>query len=165
MKLMSYNTFSYVNVLGVKLFTVICLPNATDKFPTVIFRSPYVDYAETMSADEAIAHVAEMQKSFIENGYAVVYQHCRGCGKSEGDCIPYINEREDGLALQRWVREQPFYNGELYLCGGSYTATVHYATAPFAADIKGAVFNKQDCELLQRAFRFDWLMASSPRLF
>jgi len=150
---LSYNTFSYVNTLGTKLFTVICLPNATDKFPTVILRSPYVDYAENISEEDAVARVAEMQKSFVENGYAVVYQHCRGCGKSDGDCIPYVNEREDGLALQQWIREQPFYNGELYLCGGSYTATVHYATAPFADDIKGAVFNKQDCEYYNNTYR------------
>ena len=150
---MSYNTFSYVNTLGVRLFTVICLPDALGKFPTVIFRSPYVDYAETMCEADAIQHVAEMQKSFIENGYAVVYQHCRGCGKSEGDFIPYANERCDGLVLQQWVREQSFYNGEIYLCGGSYTATVHYATAPFADDIKGAVFNKQDCEHYNLTYR------------
>lgn len=143
---MSYNTFYYVDTLGTKLFTVVCLPNQTSKFPTVIFRSPYVEYAKTSSEDEAVARIAEMQKSFLENGYAVVYQHCRGCGKSDGDFIPYVSEREDGLTLHDWVRKQPFYNGELYLCGGSYTATVHYVTAPFADDIKGAVLNKQDCE-------------------
>ena len=112
---MSYNTFYYVDTLGTKLFTVVCLPNQTSKFPTVIFRSPYVEYAKTSSEDEAVARIAEMQKSFLENGYAVVYQHCRGCGKSDGDFIPYVSEREDGLTLHDWVRKQPFYNGELYL--------------------------------------------------
>lgn len=142
---MSHNTFYYVNSNGTNLFTVVCLPNTTDKFPTVLLRSPYVEYAKTSTEAEAISRVAEMQKSFLENGYAVVYQHCRGCGKSDGDFVPYTTEREDGLTLQEWVRQQPFYNGELYLCGGSYTSTVHYFTAPFAPDIKGAVFNKQDC--------------------
>ena len=150
---MSYNTFSYVNAQGVKLFTAICLPNEQGKFPTVLFRSPYVDYSVSMEEKEAVARVAEMQKSFVDNGYAVVYQHCRGCGKSDGDCIPYVNERADGLALQQWVREQSFYNGELYLCGGSYTSTVHYVTAPFADDIKGAVFNKQDCDRYNLTYR------------
>lgn len=148
-----YSYHSYVNTLGIRLFTVICLPKSEGKFPTVIFRSPYVDYSYDMSEEEAVARIVDMQKSFIENGYAVVYQHCRGCGKSDGDCIPYVNEREDGLALQQWVREQPFYNGEIYLCGGSYTATVHYVTAPFADDIKGAIFNKQDCERYNIVYR------------
>ena len=150
---MSYNTFYYVETHGTKLFTVVCLPNQTGKFPTVILRSPYVEYAKTISDGEAVARIVEMQKSFIENGYAVVYQHCRGCGKSDGDFIPYANEREDGLHLQAWVRQQPFYNGELYLCGGSYTASVHYATAPFAPDIKGAIFNKQDCKRYERTYK------------
>jgi predicted acyl esterase len=82
----------------------------------------------------------------MEHGYAVVFQHCRGRGKSGGDCVPYIFEREDGLFLQQWVREQSFYNGELYLCGASYTSSVHFVTAPFADDIKGAVLEVQDCE-------------------
>lgn len=150
---MPHNTCVYVNVPNAELFTIVCLPNATDKFPTVLFRSPYVDYAENMTDEEAIAHIYDMQKSFVENGYAVVYQHCRGCGKSGGDCIPYVHERDDGLALQQWVRTQPFYNGEIYLCGGSYTASVHYATAPFADDIKGAIFNKQDCNRYNISYR------------
>ena len=145
--------YQYMQAQDAKLFTVLCLPNATGKFPTVIMRSPYVEYAEKGSEEEAIERVISMHKPFIENGYAVVYQHCRGCGKSEGDFIPYAYERADGLALQQWVREQDFYNGELYLCGGSYTATVHFATAPFAPDIKGAVFNKQDCNRYNNSYR------------
>ena len=73
-------------------------------------------------------------------------QHCRGRGKSTGDCVPYIYEREDGLNLQQWIRQHSFYNGELYLVGHSYTSSVHYVTAPFAEDIKGAVLQVQDCE-------------------
>jgi predicted acyl esterase len=128
------------------LFTAVCLPAAKGNYPTVIFRSPYVDYAEELTEDEIVSQLAETHKSFIENGYVVVYQHCRGRGKSSGDCVPYIYEREDGLFLQQWVREQSFYNGEIYLCGNSYTASVHFVSAPFADDIKGAVLNVQDCE-------------------
>ncbi len=122
------------------------MPEEKGNFPTVIFRSPYVDYAEELAENEIVVRMVEAHKSFIKNGYAVVYQHCRGRGKSNGDYVPYIYEREDGLALQQWVREQPFYNGEIYLCGTSYTSSVHFVTAPFADDIKGAVFNVQDCE-------------------
>ena len=83
-------------------------------------------------------------RKWLDNGYAVVWQHCRGSGKSEGDCIPYINERKDGLSLQEFVRNQSFYNGEIFLAGGSYCASVHYLTAPFANDIKGAILEVQD---------------------
>ena len=76
----------------------------------------------------------------------MVFQHCRGQGKSTGAFVPYIYEREDGLNLRKWIRKQPFYNGELILWGGSYTASVHFVTAPFEADVKGAILEVQDCE-------------------
>ena len=66
--------------------------------------------------------------------------------KSTGAFVPYIHEREDGLALRQWIRTRPFYNGELFLFGGSYVASLHYTTAPFESDIKGAVFEVQDSE-------------------
>jgi predicted acyl esterase len=144
---MDYRTFyEYLAHNGAELFTVVCLPNAVGKFPTVIYRTPYVDLEESISADEICEKKRNEFSFWLEAGYAVVFQHCRGRGKSSGDCVPYIFEREDGLALQAWIREQSFYNGELYLCGRSYYSTVHFVTAPFAEDIKGAVLEVQDCE-------------------
>ena len=141
-----YVFYEYLEKDHTQLFTVICLPENTGKFPTVIYRNPYVDTAQHQTEEEICAAKLLDFKGWLENGYAVVFQHCRGRGKSSGDCIPYIFEREDGLFLQDWVRKQPFYNGELYLCGGSYTTSVHFVTAPFAPDIKGAVLEIQDCE-------------------
>ena len=136
----------YVKSGDVLLFTVVCLPREGGKFPTVLYRSPYVDREEAIPAQELCVKKLAEYTYWLEAGYAVVYQHCRGRGKSEGDCIPYIYEREDGLALQSWVREQDFYNGELFLRGGSYGASVHFVTAPFAPDIKGAILEVQDQE-------------------
>jgi len=138
--------YTYLSGDGAELFTVFSLPAEKGKFPTVICRSPYVDALEDKSEQELAAHYLYENKTLLENGFAVVNQHCRGRGKSTGDCIPYIYEREDGLALQNYVRCQDFYNGSLYLVGGSYTASVHYVTAPFASDIKGAVLSVQDTE-------------------
>ena len=144
---MSYISKCQYLVSGdVKLFTLVSLPKEGGKFPTVIYRTPYVDSEIPLSEEEIINVREEYFSAWLKSGYAVVFQHCRGRGKSEGDCIPYINEREDGLALQAWVREQDFYNGEIFLYGGSYTASVHYVTAPFADDIKGAVLAIQDSE-------------------
>lgn len=138
--------YDYLEVNNAKLFTLVCLPKCCGTFPTVIIRTPYVDRESVQSEDEIGKNRLNEFKYWLDNGYAVVFQHCRGCGKSTGDCIPYINEREDGLYLQDWIRKQPFYNGELYLCGGSYLASVHFVTAPFADDIKGAILRVQDCE-------------------
>ena len=136
----------YINFNGAKLFTVACIPEKEGEFPTVIFRSPYVDDAQNMTEEEICNKCLDDFGNWLKNGYAVVFQHCRGSGKSSGDCIPYIYEREDGIRLHNWIREQSFYNGELYLCGSSYTASVHFVTFPFAEDIKGAVLEVQDCE-------------------
>ena len=135
---------TYLPVEGAQLFTVILCPAAGEKFPTVILRNPYVDLLEDWDENDIATAYLNENREWLKHGYAVVIQHCRGRGKSSGDCIPYINEREDGLALQEWIRKQPFYNGELYLKGGSYLTSVHYATAPFADDIKGAIFGIQD---------------------
>ncbi len=138
--------FEYLLFNKAELFTVVCLPQSSGRFPTVIYRTPYVDTAEEQTEDEICAGIMREYKGWLDNGYAVVFQHCRGRGKSSGDCVPYIYEREDGLFLQGWIRKQPFYNGELYLCGNSYTSSVHFVTVPFSDDIKGAVLEVQDCE-------------------
>ncbi len=140
------NYYEYLNFNSADLFTVICLPEESGKFPIVIRRDPYVDAVENSAEDEIVDAFAASVEKWVAHGYAVVYQHCRGRGKSSGDCIPYINEREDGLFLQDWVRQQSFYGGELYLVGNSYKSTVHQVTAPFADDIKGAVLAVQDTE-------------------
>lgn len=138
--------FEYMEADGASLYTVICLPNETDRFPVILYRSPYVDAERDMPDRELCDAVLTRNASWVDAGYAVVWQHCRGRGKSSGDCIPYIYEREDGLCLQEFVRTKPFYSGELFLCGGSYTSSVHYVTAPFAPDVKGAILEVQDCE-------------------
>jgi len=138
--------YHYLPFRGANLFTAVMLPEENGKFPTIISRCPYVDDEEFTTEEESLQKQAKSFAVYLEHGYAVVYQHCRGRGKSTGDCIPYRTEQEDGLFLQDWVRQQPFYNGELFLFGGSYTSTVHYVTAPYAPDIKGAVLEVQDTE-------------------
>ena len=141
-----YHYYTFVESEGEQLFTVVSLPDKEGAFPIVLARSPYVDHTFGMTHEEVCEQVAAANVGWNEAGYAVVNQHCRGRGHSSGDCIPYVHEREDGLALQEWVRNQPFYGGELYLSGGSYCCTVHYVTAPFASDIKGAVCEVMDTE-------------------
>ncbi|MBO7762445.1 MAG: hypothetical protein J6T24_06575, partial [Clostridia bacterium] len=138
--------YEYIRVGDADIFTVVCLPDTEGRFPTVLYRSPYVDTEATPTEAELCEAKCRAHAAFLDAGYAVVLQHCRGRGKSSGDCIPYIYEREDGLALQEYVRAQSFYNGELYLLCASYTSSVNFVTAPFAPDIKGAVMEVQDCE-------------------
>jgi len=152
-KIEGVSYYEYLNFNGADLFTLVCLPKKEGKFPTVIFRSPYVSATQDQE-EQAIAEDCLVEyQPYVAAGYAVVLQHCRGCGKSSGDCIPYINEREDGLFLHEWIRRQPFYNGELLLCGSSYRSEVHFVTAPFADDIKGALLRVKDTERYTANYR------------
>jgi len=130
----------YIDVGGAPLFTFIGLPEKDGKFPTVIFRSPYVDAHSEKTDKEVCDSYFESLKVWMARGYAVVYQHCRGRGKSGGDCIPYINERRDGLALWDWIRAQSFYNGEIYLWGSSYTTSSSSTKSSASAATSGTVY-------------------------
>jgi len=148
-----YGYTEYVLSGGYRLFTVIVLPYAGGKFPTVIKRNPYVSPQVNMSEEEILAMYLKSEEKWLNRGYAVVFQHCRGKGKSEGECIPFVNEREDSLNLHEFVRNCDFYNGELYLWGGSYCCEVHYETVPFADDIKGAILRVRDTERYSFCYR------------
>lgn len=151
---MSCYTYSeYINFNKAEFFTAIFLPDEKGKFPTVIYRSPYVKHTVGMTESEAIQAFYPVARTWMDHGYAVVFQHCRGQGKSTGAFVPYVHEREDGLALREWIRGQSFYNGELFLCGASYEASLHYTTAPFESDVKGAVLEVQDSERYRLWYR------------
>ncbi len=150
---MSYAYFRYITFDKEKFFTMVLMPEKDGCYPTVITRSPYVKAAENKSEEELLTEFEKANSLWTENGYAIVFQHCRGQGKSTGEFIPYVHEREDGLFLQDWIRKQSFYNGELYLMGASYTASLHYSTHPFESDIKGAVFMVQDSERYRLWYR------------
>lgn len=149
--------YKYINSNGVNLFAAFMLPCEGGKFPVVVIRTPYEAKIKNLTEDEILAVYADRYKMWLKRGYAVAVEHCKGTGKSEGDFIPYINEREDGLHFQSYIREQDFYNGEIFLWGESYLSSVHYATAPFAKDIKGAVFNVQDWERYNICYRNGFL--------
>ena len=145
--------YEYIEQNGEAFFTVVLLPDTEGKFPVVICRSSYVKGTVGMAEEDIATAYYDGMQSWLSRGYAIVYQHCRGQGKSTGAFVPYLHEREDGLALREWIRRQPFYNGELFLLGASYTASLHYATAPFESDIKGAVFEVQDSERYRLWYR------------
>ena len=148
-----YVYYEYYTDNGADFFTLVLKPDKVGKFPVVVTRSPYVSGTKDKSEAELAEDFLKANLKWAENSYVIVFQHCRGQGKSTGEFVPYIHEREDGLALRKWIRKQDFYNGQLFLLGGSYTASLHYSTAPFEDDIKGAVFNVQDSERYRLWYR------------
>lgn len=134
---------------GTRLYTYGVRPAAGVTCPIVIQRTPYVP--EEKPDIEAFA---KAQAEALARRYAYVVQHCRGCGMSEGEWIPYEDERADGLATLDWLRGLPWYNGEIFLDGASYLASVHFAyldTNP--SDVKGAAMSVQDVDRYNIVYR------------
>ena len=134
---------------GTKLYTYGMRPEEGVKCAIVIKRNPYVKEERV-----DLAAFEKSQSANFARGYAYLVQHCRGCGMSEGDWIPYESERIDGLALLEWVRKLPWYNGEIFLEGSSYLATVHWAylgTNP--PDVKGAALSVQEVDRYNIIYR------------
>lgn len=134
---------------GIRLYTRIVTPAEQGTFPIVFIRTPY----EKAGNRESYPIDKDRDGCYLKHGYAVVIQHCRGTGDSEGICIPY-QERKDGLETLAYLRTLPFYNGEIFLAGSSYLATVHLSyLAEAPSDVKGAALNVQTDRMYFRNYR------------
>jgi putative CocE/NonD family hydrolase len=102
---------------GVKLSTQVYLPEGKGPWPVLVVRDPY-----------SFSHYGTC-KVWVRYDYACVYQEVRGRGPSEGTWYPFVNEREDGLDLLAWIRQQPWQNGKWALTGGSYLGVTQWAVA------------------------------------
>jgi len=124
---------------GAELYTYGVLPTNGVKCPIVVVRTPY-DGKKPF----AVAGWAAKEAETVRRGYAKVHQQCRGSALSTGVRIPYVDERRDSLAMLDFVRTLPCYDGSLYLSGGSYVSSVHWAYLDDCpSDVKGAVLDIQ----------------------
>ena len=103
----------------VRLQTQVILPEGDGPWPVIIIRNPY----------NVLNLFTLFCELFARYGYACVHQDVRGRMGSEGTWYPLIHEREDGLDLFEWLRDQPFQNGRWGLWGMSYLAGVHWSLA------------------------------------
>lgn len=129
---------------GTRLYTFATQPEEGVKCPTVVMRSPYITKSD---GTEDTGGYDLKRLAGARKDVALVNQHCRGRGCSEGRFEPYTTEREDGLSLLRWVRTLPSYNGQIFLVGNSYLSTVHQSyleTDP--SDVVGAALYVQCCD-------------------
>src|SRR3984893_2536610 len=65
--------------------------------------------------------------TFAARGYHVVMQSCRGTGGSSGPFEPMVREADDAQDTVAWLREQPWFSGDLATMGMSYVAFTQWA--------------------------------------
>jgi hypothetical protein len=92
--------------------------------PTVLVRSPY-------GRRQLVGLI--FGRVLAERGLQVVIQSVRGTFGSEGQFSPF-DERSDGVATLRWLREQPWHAERTGMIGPSYLGLVQWALAPDAGD-------------------------------
>ncbi len=104
---------------GVPLATTWYIPSVEGPFPTVVTRVPYpMDFL-----------LDGQCRILVTRGYACVYQHTRGRGRSGGKWVPFYNEEGDGRSLVQWIREQPWSNQKVAWIGDSYLAATGWTVA------------------------------------
>jgi putative CocE/NonD family hydrolase len=103
-------------------------------FPVLLERTPYG--RDRPSRSEITAETPERPRSrkavaalFVQHGYVVVYQDCRGRYGSEGVFRKYLDEATDGYDTCAWIVRQPWCNGAIGTMGLSYAAHTQAALA------------------------------------
>lgn len=87
--------------------------------PTVLVRSPY-------GRRQAFGLI--FGRLLAERGLQVVVQSTRGTFGSQGVFDPF-DERADGLATLRWLKQQPWHRGRVGMIGPSYLGLTQWAVA------------------------------------
>ena len=118
---------------GTRLATLVQLPDGDGPFPTLVFRTPYdvpftpLGGMKALESDgvrgQALAELGWPE--ITDAGYALVIQHSRGRVGSQGQALT-LNDREDGVALVDWVKQQSWSNGKIGTMGDSGGAILSY---------------------------------------
>jgi putative CocE/NonD family hydrolase len=106
---------------GVVLRADVVLPNATGRFPTLVYRTPY--------GKQFVLKEGSTSEKAVARGYAVVIQDVRGRYASDGDFSPYQNEGHDGYDTIEWAAHQPWSDGNVGTFGLSYPGAVQWLAA------------------------------------
>jgi putative CocE/NonD family hydrolase len=104
---------------GTVLRADIFRPAEGSPFPVLLVRTPY---GEPMIRSAPVLPA-------IDAGFAVVLQHCRGTGTSDGDFTPFEHEAADGVDTIEWCARQRWCDGCVGMYGPSYLGMVQFAAA------------------------------------
>ena len=111
---------------GTVLRADVYRPDAEGEWPVILYRF----VMDPTEIDEFTA----MGTYFSRRGYAFVYNDVRGCGRSDGEFFPLVDEawgeNRDGYDTVEWAAHESWSNGNVGLIGTSYGAFNQYTTAP-----------------------------------
>jgi putative hydrolase, CocE/NonD family len=97
---------------GVGLRTIVYGPEGGARRPTLFSRTPYAGLE---------AQARPLAEQAARRGYNYVLQFCRGTGGSEGEWVPNVHDRDDGIESLRWLAAQSWC-GRIGVHGSSYMA-------------------------------------------
>jgi uncharacterized protein len=106
---------------GIELRADVLRPAVGEKFPVLVYRTPY--------GKDAAQREYMTFKRAVEQGYAVVIVDVRGRYHSAGEFRPYENEGRDGYDTIEWAAAQPWSNGAVGTFGLSYPGAVQWLAA------------------------------------
>ena len=99
----------------IRLYTEVFVPSNYSKgqaYPVILMRSPYPYSLPSIDDKLPITR-------YLNAGYTVVFQLCRGQGKSEG-AFNLFNDINDGYDCIHWVSAQRWSNGNVGMQGVSF---------------------------------------------
>jgi putative CocE/NonD family hydrolase len=128
---------------GARLNTFVFLPaEGGPRYPVIVHRTPYgiaaADARDKFDCTRAwLPNPAEPMrgsilrgwKRIVAEGYAAVYQDCRGRHGSEGEDRVYADDAADGYDTLDWIAQQPWTNQRVGMSGSSAGATTTFAAA------------------------------------
>src|SRR6266567_3900212 len=128
---------------GTRLNTFVFLPaGGGPRFPVILHRTPYgiaaADARDKFDCTRAwLPNPAEPMrgsilrgwKRIVAEGYAAVYQDCRGRHGSGGEDRVYADDAADGYTTLDWIAQQPWSNQRVGMSGSSAGATTTFAAA------------------------------------
>ncbi|MEO1132022.1 MAG: CocE/NonD family hydrolase [Cyanobacteria bacterium J06639_1] len=108
---------------GTVLYADVYRPRDRDEpLPVLLMRLPY---GREIASTVVYAHPSW----YAAQGYIVVIQEVRGCGRSEGSFDPFRYEIEDGIDTVRWCRDLPDSSGKVGTYGFSYQGVTQFQAA------------------------------------
>ena len=106
---------------GVHLYGLVLFPKGQPRknLPTVLIRTPYLIVADQLTFPRYV-------RSFLDHGYAVIFQYERGRYYSEGQ-YHYLGRSDlDGFDSVQWISKQDWSNGKVGTIGCSASAEVQH---------------------------------------